>query len=64
MTYDQKVKKLINKLKTDGEDLYQLSVMLYNDWHAEEDVDQLLEDIIKIKDDIIKSVAALKKEIK
>lgn len=64
MTYDQKIKKLIDKLKTDGEDLYQLAGILFNDWNAEEDIDGILDDIIKVKDDVIAVVAKLKKELR
>ena len=63
MTKDQKVKKLLSKLKTDGEDLTMLSHLLENDYFHDEDIDGILADIIKIKDDIIASVAKLKKEI-
>ena len=63
MTRDQKVKKLLSKLKTDGEDLTMLSSMLENDYFHDEDIDVILADIIKIKDDIIASVAKLRKEI-
>ena len=63
MTRDQKVKKLLSKLKTDGEDLTMLSSMLENDYFHDEDIDGILADIIKIKDDIIASVAKLRKEI-
>lgn len=63
MTKDQKVKKLLSKLKTDGEDLTMLSHLLENDYFHDEDIDGILADIIKIKDDIIASVAKLRKEI-
>ena len=63
MTKDQKVKKLLSKLKTDGEDLTMLSHLLENDYFHDEDIDGILADIIKIKDDIIASAAKLRKEI-
>lgn len=63
MSVDERIKKLTNKLKTDAEDLYQLSEIVKNDYINEEDVSYIMDDIIKIKDDIIKTVNALKKEV-
>ena len=63
MSIDEKIKKLTNKLKTDAEDLYQLAEVIKNDYINEEDVSYIMEDIIKVKDDIIKTVSTLKKEV-
>lgn len=64
MTTEQKIQKLFSKLKTDGEDIYQLASILKNDYDSEEDVDTILDDIVKVKDDIINTVAKLKKELR
>ena len=64
MTTEQKIQKLFSKLKTDGEDLYQLTCILKNDYDNEEDIDAILDDIVKVKDDVISTVNKLKKELK
>lgn len=60
---EKKIDLLFDMLKTDGEDLTQLAGIIKSDYHNEEDVTALLEDIIKVKDDIAKVVAKLKKEL-
>lgn len=58
---DNKISKLLNKLITDSEDLYQLSTLLKNDYFSDEDIDGILEDIRKIKTDISLTVNKIDK---
>ena len=58
---DSKISKLLNKLITDSEDLYQLSTLLKNDYFSDEDIDGILEDIRKIKTDISLTVNKIDK---
>ena len=63
MSHDEKIRKLIRKLKTDAEDLYQLVNMLKEEYEREEDTSYIMENILTVKDDIIKTTNTLKKEI-
>lgn len=63
MSHDEKIRKLIRKLKTDAEDLYQLVDMLKEEYEREEDTSYIMENILTVKDDIIKTTNTLKKEI-
>ena len=64
MSEETKIQKLFSKLNVDGADLYQLSSVLKSYYDNEEDYDRILDDIVKVKEDIIKVVNALKKELK
>lgn len=63
MSHDEKIRKLIRKLKTDAEDLYQLVDMLKEEYERDEDTSYIMENILTVKDDIIKTTNTLKKEI-
>lgn len=63
MSHDEKIKRLIRKLKTDAEDLYQLVDMLKEEYEREEDTSYIMENILTVKDDIIKTTNTLKKEV-
>lgn len=63
MSEEKKIQKLLSKLNVDGADLYQLSSVLKSQYENEEDYTEILNDIIKVKDDIIKVVNSLKKEL-
>lgn len=63
MSHDEKIRKLIRKLKTDAEDLYQLVDMLKEEYEREEDTSYIMENILTVKDDIIKTTNTLKKEV-
>lgn len=63
MSEEKKIQKLFSKLNVDGADLYQLSSVLKTMYDTEDDYTEILNDIIKIKDDIIKVVNSLKKEL-
>lgn len=60
----KKVYKLLSKLNTDGYDLADLSNELKRRYLEEEDYDEILDDIVKVKDDVCKVVQNLKKELK
>ena len=60
----KKLEKLHIKLHVDGYDLVDLSNELKRRYEAEEDYDEILDDIVKVKDDICKVVQNLKKELK
>lgn len=63
MSHDEKIRKLIRKLKTDAEDLYQLVDMLKEEYEREEDTSYIMKNILTVKDDIIKTTNTLKKEV-
>lgn len=60
---DKKVEKLTSQLTTAAEDLIQLAYELKVKYIEEDYVDELMQNIISVKDSIIKDVAALKKEV-
>lgn len=64
MSEEKKIQKLFSKLDVDGQDLYTLATVLKSQYENEEDYDKVLDDIVKVKDDIIAVVAALKKKLK
>lgn len=59
-----KVRRLHSKLNVDGYDLADLANELWRRYEAEEDYDEILDDIVKVKDDVCKVVQNLKKELK
>lgn len=60
---DKRVEKLTSQLTSDAENLMQLVYELKRDYIEEKYVDELMQDVIGIKDSIVKNVAALKKEV-
>ena len=63
MGHDKKVDKLRNKLNVDGWDLADLAQELWRRFNSDEDYDDILDDIVKVKDDVCKVVQNLKKEL-
>lgn len=60
----KKIYKLLSTLNTDGYDLADLSNELKRRYLEEENYDEILDDIIKVKDDLCKVVQNIKKELK
>lgn len=64
MEHEAKIHKLCSKISVDGFDLVDLTNELKRRFDNEEDYEEILEDIIKVKDDVLKSVQNLKKELR
>lgn len=60
----KKIYKLLSTLNTDGYDLADLSNELKCRYLEEENYDEILDDIVKVKDDLCKVVQNIKKELK
>ena len=61
---ESKLKKLLKQLKISTEDLYQLTMLLENDYFSDEDVSAVMEDIEKSKTDIAACVNKIKRIVK
>lgn len=61
---ESKLKKLLKQLKISTEDLYQLTMLLENDYFSDEDVSAVMEDIEKSKTNIAACVNKIKRIVK
>lgn len=64
MSQDIKIKKMISKIEVDGYDLVTLCSELKDILNHDEEYDRILNDLINVKDDLVKTVNSLKKELR